>query len=695
MVNDEQVRAFFRKKATKPLHFNEIVSLMGLVREERKPLKRILRNLTAEGELVRTRKGFYGPAQAMELVTGYFEAHREGYGFVIAERPGQRDVFVPLPAVGSAMDNDKVVVRVEDHKRRAGRIIRVLERAHARIAGVAEVSRGACFVRPKEKSIPFGVVVPPRDCRGVKDGQTVVVEIRRYPEGRRPATGRVVKVLARPDTPRAEVEAVIEEFGLPRRFPTAVRTEAKTLYEKEPGLGRRKDLTGLPTVTIDGERARDFDDAVSVRRGSDGYTLWVHIADVGYYVPWDSIIDLEARKRGTSVYFPDRVLPMLPRELSEDLCSLRPRVQRPAMTVEMGFDREGEPAGTRFYSSVIRSDERMTYTSVRKILTDGDPGERARYGHLLGDFELMAELAALLRARRLARGSLDFDLPEPEVVLDLQGRPEAVLKAERNLAHMLIEDFMIAANEAVARHLEGLGVPSLYRIHEEPEAEKVQALTRFARLPLTRGKRPGPGRVAEILDAARGTPTEEIVVYAILRSLKQARYSAENVGHFGLASECYTHFTSPIRRYPDLVVHRVLKEVLSRKHMSDRRTEALASLLPDIAFQSSRRERVADDAERDVVQAMRMWFMRDKVGEEFEGHVVGVTPYGMRVRLQEFYVEGFIHVSFLTDDYYQYDERSMALRGRHTSRGFKPGQEVRVRVERVDIEERELVLGLV
>jgi ribonuclease R len=692
MIDREQVLLFFRDKTRRPLSFREMAALMGLRAAEGRALKKVLRRMVRNGELVRTRRGLYGPAEEMELVTGYFEAHGDGYGFVVQEKPGRRDLFIPVKATLSAMDNDRVVAREEDPRRRKGRIIRILERAHARIVGTVDVERGVCYVKPKSKAIQFDIYIPPKCRGGARRGQRVLVEITEYPTGKRSAVGCVLKALPRPEDPRAEVESVIEEFSLPKRFPRHVLAEAGRQREKR--FGKRKDLTGLHTVTIDGERARDFDDAVSIRLDEHGYTLWVHIADVGFYVGWDSPLDLEARKRATSVYFPDRVIPMLPKDLSEDLCSLRPGVQRPAFTVQMSFDRNGGMTDAAFYPSLIRSNERMTYTSVRKILVDEDERERAKYDYLLQDFDFMRDLAGILRNRRMERGSLDFDLPEPEVLLDVQCRPEAILRAERNLAHIIVEEFMIAANEAVAGHLEGMGVPSLYRIHEEPDPRKVEEIVRVARPPIA-GRKTGPGDLHSLLKAVKGKREEEVVTYLVLRALKQARYSPDNVGHFGLASGSYTHFTSPIRRYPDLVVHRILREVLLKKRLPEKRLEALGSALPDIAFNSSRRERAAEAAERDVVDAMRMWFMRDKVGEEFDGKVVGVASYGVRVRLNDFYVDGFLHMSCLTDDFYVFDEPAMTLRGRHTGRTFALGQALRVRVDRVDIEEREIAFGTV
>jgi len=699
MIDKDTILRLFCQKTSRPLNFKELISELDLGHKETRAAKRILRELLRSGDLVMTRKGFYGPSDDMNLVKGLFEAHRDGYGFVIMEKPGERDIFVPSRATSGAMDNDRVLVRVENWKKREGRILRILERAQKKIAGKFEAVKSGFYVRPKDKSVPYDITIAPPDRGNAKNGDTVMVEIVEYPSERKPPSGRILKTLGKPEDPRAEVELIVDEFNLPKKFPRSIHEESVILAQHRPDGSRpdlqgRKDLRSLPTVTIDGERAKDFDDAVSIRITKHGYTLFVHIADVGFYIGWDSHIDREARARGTSVYFPEKVIPMLPKELSEDLCSLKPKEERFAMTVEMDFDRNGSRLDARFYPSSIRSDERMTYTSVRKILIDSDSRERKKYEPLLQDFEVMGELCSLLRNKRLQRGSLDFDLPEPEVLLDLQGRPEAIIKAERNYAHMMIEEFMVAANEAVAEYIEGLGIPLIYRVHEEPDSHKLDEVAKMVR-PLLKGKEPlKPKDYPDLLRKIKGSREEEIINFILLRSLKQARYSNINVGHFGLASQCYSHFTSPIRRYPDLIVHRVLREVLQKKRLPEKRREELNTLLPDIAFQSSRMERLADKAEREVVDAMRVWFMKDKVGEEFEAKVVGVTPYGLKIRLRDFFVEGFLHVSYMTDDYYQYNEHSAKLVGRHMKRSFSIGKEIRVRLDRVDMEEREIILDI-
>ncbi|MGO9613572.1 MAG: ribonuclease R [Dissulfurispiraceae bacterium] len=691
---------FFKRKVTRPISFREVALQLSATSSETRQLKKCLREMVRDGVIVRTRKGLYGPPEEMSLVTGSFEAHRDGYGFVILEKPGERDVFIPARATLGVMDNDRVVARMENRDRREGRVIRILERANTQMVGTFEESKEGYYVKPKNQSIPFDLLIHPNEKNKAKDGDCVVAEIVSYPTEKRPPKGRIVRVLRKPENPKEEVEVIIHELNLPGRFPHEVVEEASRVHSfaqsSGPDMQKRKDLRHLVTVTIDGERARDFDDAVSIRKDDGGFILWVHIADVGSYVPWNSPIDKEARKRGTSVYFPDRVIPMLPKELSEDLCSLKPKIDRLVFTVEMAFDSHGERLDSKFYPSLINSDERMTYTSVKKILIDQDPRERKKYGHLINNFELMGELCKALKHSRLLRGSLDFDLPEPEVLLDILGNPEAIISAERNFAHMIIEEFMIAANEAVAEYIEGIGAPSLYRIHEEPDPMKLADMTRVINsLGILKGKRDlRPKDFSGLLNRIRGMPEQDVMHFMILRSLKQARYSIVNVGHFGLASASYTHFTSPIRRYPDLVVHRILREVMRKKHPGEKRIKELESTLSDLAFHSSRMERRADKAENMVISAMRSWFMRDKVGDEFYGKVVSVMPYGLKIRLKDCYVEGFLHVSFMTDDFYQYDEKSISLHGTHKKKRYNIGTSLKVRLHKVDMEQREILFGI-
>lgn len=684
------------RKSSKPLSFREISELLKLKSSERKKLKRILRELTEEGKIIRNRKGLYLPVREAKLIAGYFELHREGYGFVIPDSPRERDIFIPPHATMGAMNGDRVIARLEQRKRREGRILRILDRAIKRVVGIVEKAGPVYHVQPRKRAIQQQIIIAGKEV-DFKPGDIVLAEITKYENLNNPLIAKVTKVFEKPKSTKDELYILTYEYDLPKRFSQSAQTMAKeiakTTISKRETM-KRKDLRELPTVTIDGEAAKDFDDAVSIKKVRNGYILWVHIADVSHYVKWDSPIDLEARQRGTSVYLPDRVIPMLPAELSENICSLLPKTPRLTFTVEIHFNNSGEIRESLFYPSIIRTAERMTYTSVKKILVDNDPDEIKQYRKLLPYFEAMAELCEILKKKRKSRGSLDFDLPEPEILLDIKGDPQAIIKAERNLAHFIIEEFMIAANEAVAEFLFNNKIPTLYRVHEEPEQNKIHYLTRIIKnLGITK-EDIKPKQFSEFLELIKDTDYEEIVNYLVLRSLKQARYSTENVGHFGLASECYTHFTSPIRRYPDLVVHRILKEFITKGKLSKNRLKTLEKILPEIAIQSSRMERRADSVERDSIQIMRVWFMKDKVGEELDGKVVMVNPEGLRIRLEEYFIEGFLPLSHMTDDFYQFDEKRYCLTGIKRKRKFTIGTPVRVRVSKIDIYEREILFDL-
>ncbi|GAB4534147.1 MAG: ribonuclease R [Thermodesulfovibrionia bacterium] len=693
-IEREAILNFLRDETTHPVSLGEIARTMGFKKADRRHLKRVLNSLIASGIVCKTRYGLYGLSERMNLVTGFFEAHRDGYGFVVPDRSGGFDIFIPPRRTLGAMSGDHVVARIESERRREGSIIRILKRGQKKVVGRLFQDRNLFYVRPKNKKIPSDIYISPKNRAGARTGDNVVVELISYPTPGRPPEGRVIRIIPEIDEPSLEIEAIIDEYSLSTKFPAAVSEEIDNISDKVTARNRI-DLRKKLTVTIDGENAKDFDDAISIERTHNGYKLFVHIADVSHYVSWDSAIDIEARRRGTSVYFPGMVIPMLPKRLSNDLCSLLPRVDRYTFTVELNFDKEGELISKDFYPSVINSDERMTYASVKKVLLDRDPHERKRYEYLLESLDIMQELCEILRERRMKRGSLDFDLPEPEVLLDIQGRPEGIIKAERDISHMIIEEFMISANEAVASFLQDKGVTSIYRVHERPDPSKIEELKPIFNAFGLRINKIGHHLFHSILRQVKGMPAETLLNIILLRSLKQARYSTENIGHFGLASDCYTHFTSPIRRYPDLVVHRILKDVLNKKGMSNKRRIELEGILPEIAINSSRTERLADEAERDVINAMRVWFMKDKVGGEYEGIVSSVGPYGLKVQFKDFFVEGSLHVSSMMDDYYKFDEKGYRLIGRRTKRVFTLGTEVNVRVDRVDTEEKEIILSLV
>ena len=549
----------------RPLLLREILRQLGREKEERKDLREFLRDLAEEGKILRIRGNRYGLPVKMNLVVGRVRCHPDGYGFVIPEKEGEEDIFISPRNLGEAMHGDRVVARVESVRKKGkeGRVIRVLERNLRKVVGKFMRGKNYSYLIPDDERVLQEVYLPEGETKRAKPGQIVVAEITRYPTGRDHPEGRVTHILGYPDDPEVEPQIVIHKYDLPHRFSSTALREARSLSlapSPEEYL-ERVDLRGIPTFTIDGEKAKDFDDAVSVEKGRDGdFKLYVSISDVSQYVEEGSALDEEAFSRGTSVYFPDRAIPMFPPELSNEICSLQPRVDRLTMTAEMTFDPNGEEREVRFYPSVIQSDERLTYTIVKRILIDRDPELTARFQNLLPSLQWMVNLCRQLRERRLKRGALDFDLPEPEVILNLQGEAEDIVRAERNLAHQIIEEFMIAANEAVARFLEEKGVPSLYRIHEPPNQEAVEEFRRFVShlgYKMRKSEDDSQGDLQRVLLEMKGKPEEKVVNNILLRSMKWAKYSVRNVGHFGLASHAYTHFTSPIRRYPDLIVHRI------------------------------------------------------------------------------------------------------------------------------------------
>ncbi len=842
MLSDSAILKKIERQPKRAAGFKQLVRELGLRGEQRRELDEHLERMVAGGQLVRIDSDRYALPSAStgkNLLVGRLSMHRDGYGFVLPDPKSLEgrfqglagDVFIPPPFIGNAMHGDQVLVEVGTIRpdgRAEGRIIRPVNRAHRTVVGTFHYGSRSNYVTPIDEKVRQEIVIPPgmempeadgqSALKGVPgdgagkhagarksvdrvlgeeaarrtkwdnlDGVVVDVEITDWPSPTQNPRGKVVEILGYQDDFGVDVEIMIRKHHLPHHFPPEALEEAQAVENVIPAreLRQRRDYRRLPIVTIDGETARDFDDAVTVSQLANGnYELQVHIADVAHYVTEESALDQEARLRGTSIYFPDRAVPMLPLELSTDICSLRPHLERLVLSCVMEIDHRGEVLGYELNEGVIRSAERMTYTAVNSVL-EGDEVLRKRYAPLVPLFEQMRDLALILNRKRVRRGSIDFDLPEPVIEFDENGLMKSITRSERNIANRLIEEFMLAANESVAHYLENKRVGSLYRIHEKPDPKRVYDFEIIAatfgyslgvgalpiqRIQLKTDRRAsrGTGRKVRELEIPKevhitprmyqkltekiaGKPEEQIVSYLMLRSLKQARYSEVNEGHFALAAPTYTHFTSPIRRYPDLIVHRILKAVLGAspekrdgevpvgvsavsssaaasaspgKHSpaverssgtqdagatpwSKRRDRGVhqQSLEPqggpipleelhDIAEESSQSERRADEAERELMEWKKVKFMQDRVGEDFDGLIISVTKYGLFVELTDLFVEGLVPLNTLSDDHYTYHESTREIIGQRSRKTYHLGQRVRVIVDRIDPVEKKIQFAL-
>ncbi len=688
------------EKAYKPLELEELIDEFGIGDDEREQFAKLLRDMESNGKIVLTRTKRYGVPERFNLVRGTLQGTSKGFGFVIPDTAGQADIYIHLNDMNGAMDGDLVLARIHkrktDNRRPEGEIVRILKRSRDRIVGTfSRLSSYFGFVIPDDKRITADIFIAPELQMNARDGQKVVVKLHQI-TGRHSAEGEIIEILGHKDDPGVDILSIIRKHGLPEQFPEEVLAEADQVPDKisEEEIQGRRDLRKRTMVTIDGADAKDLDDAVSVERLENGnIRLGVHIADVSYYVREGSMLDREAFERGCSVYLVDRVIPMLPKRLSNGICSLNPQVDRLAMSCDMEIDAEGNVVAYDIFQSVIRTNERMTYTDVKKIVVDEDPELIKRYGPLVDDFRLMAELAKTLRKKRLQRGAIDFNFPEAKVIVNEGGEPVDIVKRPRTIAEQLIEEFMLKANETVAEHFFRLEIPFVYRIHENPDAEKLKAffefITSFGYSVKGKPDQVKPHALQTLLEKVAGTPEENVISTVMLRSMKQAKYAAECIGHFGLAAPYYSHFTSPIRRYPDLMIHRIIREVFAKGTLTVERIDELNETLPEAAQQSSVRERVAVDAERESKDLKVAEYMMDKIGDEYDGIISSVTSFGIFVELPNT-VEGLIHVSFLTDDYYHYDEGSYSLIGERTGRIMRIGDKVRIKVSGVNIEERKV-----
>ncbi|HEX4229751.1 MAG TPA: ribonuclease R [Bryobacteraceae bacterium] len=730
--------------------YKQLVRELRLHGEDRGPLEQALDRLTEKGALVELRSGHYVAVGAgSEYISGRLSLHRDGYGFLVPDQPipgVEGDVFLPRDEAAKGMHGDRVlvhVIRIEHNGRADGEVVRILRRAHVTVVGEFRVRKRGNFVVPSDEriqqwiEIPEGMELPLRKQTANRvgaitrqptsvedlDGMIVDVEILDFPDGDDRPVGRVIEVLGRPGDFGVDVEIVIRKHHLPHEFPPDVLEQARSISSEidSAEIAGRRDFRSFDIVTIDGETARDFDDAVWVEKLPNGnFTLQVHIADVSHYVAPGTPIDREAQLRGTSVYFPDRAVPMLPIELSTGICSLLPHEDRLVLSAVLEIDPQGAIVSQEFTPGVIRSVERMTYTNVYRVL-EGDAAMREHYAKLAGRFELMRDLALILNRKRTRRGSIDFDMPEANIEFDPEGQMSGISRAERNVAHRLIEEFMLAANEAVAGHLEAAGIPSLFRIHERPDAKRVMDFEEIAvhfgyslgigaipvkRFPVTQKRRDGrkvrkdivlPSGEADVSSRSyqrliakiAGTPEERILSYLMLRSLKQARYSNVNEGHFALAASAYTHFTSPIRRYPDLVVHRILKHYLKTKQPLLEDPE-----LREIGEDTSFTERRAAEAERELIERKKVAFMEDSVGDEFDALIISTTKFGFFVELTDLFIEGLVPMETLPGDRYSYHENGRKIIGERSRRTFSIGDQVRVRLDRADTVERKLQFAL-
>jgi ribonuclease R len=698
----QKILDLFAQKPKTRLTPAEVLRRAGFSRDDLQVVADGLRDLTREGRLVRLKKNHYALPDGQNLVTGRVQAHPDGYGFLISDDKKSADLYLNRREMRRLMHGDRVMVRV-DRKKRGGveaHVAQILERGQKRLIGTYQEMDGKGYLIPMDPRIGAAIALRPSGAKPEK-GNVIAAEISRYGTAMSGPEAELVQVIGNADDPEVQVQSIVFRYGLTTSFPEPVHREIASLSFSisEDEIAARTDLREWPIVTIDGEHARDFDDAVFVRKINGHFELFVSIADVAHYVRPATALDQEAYSRGTSVYFPDRAIPMLPEALSNGICSLNPNEDRLTKTVAMEINGKGEVVRSRFFNSVIRTQERMTYTAARRILVDRDRDCLERYRHLVDQFELMEELARLLYGSRRDRGNLDFDLPEAEIILDIQGMPENIVRAERNIGHRIIEEFMIAANEAVARHLKEKDLPLLYRVHEGPDAEALEAIAPFLlslgyRLPL-KLERITPLEIQKLLEACRGKPEEKVVNHVLLRSMKQAHYQPENIGHFGLASTCYTHFTSPIRRYPDLIVHRMLERSLRGNRLNPSEQAELGAYLVEAGKHTSERERNAMDAEREIVDLKKAQFMMDKLGEEFTGLITSLADFGFFVELDAYFVEGLVRLSTLTDDDYHYYEKEYVIKGRRHGRKIRLGDAIGVKVVRVNAFRSEIDFELV
>ncbi len=691
-----------RRESYRPLSYGELIQALEIESgEDEIRFSKELGRLEKQGEIVKTRKNKYGLPEMMNLVKGMISISQRGYGILKPDDVNAPEIFVFGKNLNGAMHQDRVMARLKekafDGQRPEGEVIRVIKRANHELVGTFERGRSSVQVIPDDSRQIYPINVKVGSKLKVKNGDKVLVSITAYPDKNKYPEGKITEVLGRKGQPGLDVQVVIRKHALKAFFPEAVINEAQAVAVpvNSEEKAQRRDLTGVRMVTMDGADAKDLDDAVSISRTADGYQLGVHIADVSHYVKEKSKLDKEAFERGTSIYLIDKVLPMMPPELSNDICSLNAGVDRLALSCLVDLDTKGNIKKYDLCKSVLHIDERMTYEDVNKLLNESDPDLKKRYDYLLEDFRMMKELADILREKRKVRGALDFDFPETKVIVDENSFPVEIKKAERGAAEMIIEDFMICANEVVAEHMYWAQLPILYRVHQKPDEDALDKLNQVLGVfgLKINGRAVDPKTYQKILAQIKGRPEEPMIAMMLLRSMKHASYMPEALGHFGLASKYYCHFTSPIRRYPDLIVHRVLSELLDGSMNAGRRSR-LEKNMTAAGQHCSMQEIKAEEAERELIDIKKAQYMAGFIGGEFEARIVSVHPFGLFVQLDNT-VEGLIHVSSIADDYYEFNERNHTLHGRHSGQKFAIGDQVKVQLIRVDVDEAKIDFELI
>ena len=700
----EQLLGLINDPHYNPLKREELALIFNIHPSEMPMFYNFLDELEEDGYIIKTKKGRVMSPNKMGLFVGKFVAHRKGYGFVESDEEFTQDLFIPKDDINGALHNDRVMAEIvtpaTEDKRAEGKVIKIIKREVTRVVGLFQENKSFGFVVPDDKKFNQDIFIPKRGFNGAKNDDKVVCEITLWPQENRKPEGKIIEVLGKKGERGVEIDSIIRAHGLPEEFPKKVIDEANYVSSQdlEDEIARRLDLRHLEIFTIDGEDAKDLDDAISIEVLPNGnYKLGVHIADVTHYVREKSKLDKEALKRATSVYLVDKVIPMLPKQLSNGVCSLNPFEDKLTLSCIMEIDENGKVVNSEIAETVINSKARMTYTEVSDILEKDDEKLKQTFAKQVEDFKNAEKLARILMKRRERRGAIDFDFPEAKIILNREGKVVDIKCYERRISNKMIEEFMLVANETVAEHFYWLQLPFVYRIHETPSAEKMEDLNKFI---ATFGyhikgdlEDVHPKEIQSLVEKIKGTKEEESISTIALRSMKQAKYSPQCIGHFGLAAKYYCHFTSPIRRYPDLQIHRIIKEQLNNK-LNNKRQEQLSHIVEYASTQSSERERAAELAERDVHDFYKACYMADKVGQEFDGVVSSVTSFGMFVELENT-VEGLIRLANMRDDYYIYNQETYTIMGERSHKTFKIGDTVRIKVDNVNVDFREIDFVLI